>query len=167
MTKDPSSAPGGTGESGEGDRLPFEPKSNRKKDTPKDSKASSPKDSAGASKTKGTTTLEETRIPDVVSQRMLRRIAVFSGIPTGLGISSFVVSYLVVSQEIFDLPNSVVVVGSLMLFGLGTLGLSYGVLSASWEEDQPGSLLGWGEFQVNVRRFIQSWKEFRQKSRQK
>ncbi|MEL6937157.1 MAG: photosystem II biosynthesis protein, partial [Cyanobacteria bacterium J06607_17] len=39
--------------------------------------------------------------------------------------------------------------------GLGVLGLSYGVLSASWQEDEAGSLLGLTEFSINFRRLVQ------------
>ena len=64
------------------DRLPFEPKTNRKKDgktapskpNPEPAKAeNSRKKEKGKSKKS-----EENKIPEVVSKRMLRRIAVFS-----------------------------------------------------------------------------------------
>lgn len=107
-------------------------------------------------------TLEQTRIPDRVSRRMITRILVFSGIPTFCGISSFFVSYLIITQKIMELPNVAVLFTSLGCFGLGVLGLSYGVLSASWEEEEPGTLLGLPEFRVNVQRFLGAWREFRQ-----
>ncbi|MEB3272248.1 MAG: PAM68 family protein [Prochlorothrix sp.] len=154
-------------------RLPFEPKGNRKKssgpaaNTGTTTKAPEKGDAKGKKQKKSPATLDETRIPDVVSNRMVRRIAIFSGVPTALGIASFVLSYWVVTQGIAEVPNSVVVVGSLLLFGAGTLGLSYGVLSASWEENREGSFLGFEEFQVNLKRFIDSWREFRQSRSQK
>ena len=107
-------------------------------------------------------TLDQTRIPDSVSRRMISRILVFSGIPTLLGVSSFFISYLVITQKIMELPNVAVLFTSLGCFGLGVLGLSYGVLSASWEEEEPGTLLGLPEFRVNVQRFLGAWREFRQ-----
>lgn len=126
-------------------------------------KAAVPPKKSQATKRSSRPTLEQTRIPDGVSRRMIRRIILFSGLPTALGISTFVVSYLVVSNELIELPNVAVLFTSLGFFGLGVLGLSYGVLSASWEETQEGSLLGWGEFQVNLQRFISAWKDFRNK----
>jgi hypothetical protein len=42
-------------------------------------------------------------------------------------------------------------------FGLGVLGLTYGVLSASWDEDRPGDWLGIAEFQVNFGRMTSAW----------
>lgn len=96
---------------------------------------------------------------------MLRRMALFCGIPTLLGLSSFFVSYYVVSHELFKLPNTAVLFGSLGFFGLGIAGLSYGALSASWDESSPGGLLGWREFTTNLGRMQQAWREARQQSK--
>jgi hypothetical protein len=145
------------------DALPFEPKkkkaegSGRPKSQPPRQKPSSPT----ASAPRGSLTLEETRIPDVVSKRMIRRMATFSGIPTGLGVGTMLGSYYVVSQGLFELPNVVVLLSSMGCFGLGVLGLSYGLLSTSWEETAAGSLLGLEEFRTNTGRMLQAWKETR------
>ena len=103
-------------------------------------------------------------IPEVVSQRMISRIAVFCGIPTLLGISTFFVSYLIVSKGLFDLPNTAVLLVSMGCFGLGVLGLSYGVLSASWDEEISGSTLGWEEFNTNFGRMREAWRAAKSKS---
>lgn len=95
-------------------------------------------------------------IPDAVSRRMVKRIAWCSGVPTLLGMSTFVVSYLAVSHDI-PLPTYAVLLVSLGWFGLGVLGVSYGVLSASWDE-AAGSLLGWNELQTNWARLTSEWK---------
>lgn len=87
---------------------------------------------------------------------MVRRMALLSGIPTALGMSTFVISYLVVSNDLFKLPTYAVLLVSLGWFGLGVLGLSYGVLSASWDEEEPGSRLGWAEFKTNFGRMMQA-----------
>jgi hypothetical protein len=97
-------------------------------------------------------------IPDVVSRRMLGRMVVFSGVPSLLGLVTFPLSYLVVTQGWFELPNAAVVVVSLGMLGLGALGLSYGILSASWDETDPGSTLGWREFQLNFARVSEGWR---------
>jgi len=104
-------------------------------------------------------------IPAVVSQRMMRRIAWFSGIPSLLGISTFVVSYLAVSHDI-PLPTYAVLLVSLGWFGLGVLGVSYGVMSASWDEESPGTVLGVTELQTNWGRMSSAWKETREQARQ-
>ncbi|MBD1855413.1 MULTISPECIES: PAM68 family protein [Leptolyngbya] len=105
-------------------------------------------------------------IPEVVTQRMARRMAFFCGIPTTLGIATFVVSYFIVTQGIYKLPNVAVVLVSMLFFGLGVIGLSYGVLSASWDEDRVGGLVGASEFTTNVGRLAGAWKEARARQKQ-
>lgn len=139
--------------------LPFEPKSNK----PSGGKAASNSASSTTPSTKPASSKPSPRptgnddagIPEVVSRRMIRRMAFFAGVPTFLGMSSFVVAYILLTRHIVEFPNVVVLLVSLGFFGLGTVGLSYGVLSASWQEDEEGSLLGTAEFSVNFRRLIQ------------
>ena len=90
-------------------------------------------------------------IPAAVANRMVRRVAVTTGVPTLLGMSVFIVSYVVVTRGWFELPPVVTLISSGAFFMLGLLGLSYGVLSASWEQ-QPGSLLGFEHFALNLGR---------------
>ena len=99
-------------------------------------------------------------IPDAVSKRMAKRMAIFCGVPSFLAIATFVVSYYIVSHHLMDLPTSAVLLVSLGFFGLGVLGLSYGLFSASWE-DEPGSLLGASEFRINLGRTIAAWRSQR------
>ncbi len=103
-------------------------------------------------------------IPDAVSKRMVRRMALFCGVPSILGMSTFVASYFLVSRDIVELPNVVVVLVSMGFFGLGVLGLSYGVLSASWEEESVGSALGITEFGINLQRMVGAWRSPDKKS---
>jgi hypothetical protein len=95
---------------------------------------------------------------------MARRMAFFCGIPTVMGMLTFVISYIIVSQHLFKLPTIVVFLVSLGFFGLGVLGLSYGALSASWDEDRLGSWLGWSEFRLNFGRAVESWRTAKQKN---
>lgn len=127
------------------------------------------KSSTQAKTTQGKTAQTKTArrssgIPEQVSQRMIRRMAIFCGVPTLLGLASFPVSYFVLQQGI-ELPNVAVLLVSLGFLGLGVLGLSYGVLSASWDEDAVGTVLGWPEFQLNLGRTLESWKEARDRNR--
>ncbi|PZV03813.1 MAG: DUF3464 domain-containing protein [Leptolyngbya sp.] len=108
---------------------------------------------AGAKRSDSATTA----IPQVVSDRMLRRMLAFSGIPTGLGIVTFFVSYYLVANQVFELPSYFVLLVTLGCFGLGVIGLTYGVLSASWDEESPGTWLGLDEFQVNFGRVTSAW----------
>ncbi|MGF1514609.1 MAG: PAM68 family protein [Elainellaceae cyanobacterium] len=102
-------------------------------------------------------------IPEEVTQRMVKRMVLLAGIPMLLGISTFFASYYIVSQDLFRLPTIAVLLVSLGFFGLSVLGLSYGALSASWEETgEVGSLLGWKEFRLNFGRMRGSWREAKQ-----
>ncbi len=130
--------------------------SSPKKD--KQALASSPKKDKQASASR-----ESMAIPEVVSKRMIRRMALLSGIPTTLGISTFFVSYFLIANFGLKFPNAVVVLVSMGFFGLGVLGLSYGVLSASWDEDSPGTKLGWQEFTTNLGRMTAAWRSAGQK----
>jgi Photosynthesis affected mutant 68 len=100
-------------------------------------------------------------IPDTVNKRMMTRMGIFSITPTLLGVLSLIGSYFVVSHDLFPLPNFAVLIASISCFGLGFLGITYGALSASWEEDKAGSLLGIAEFQTNLGRMIAAWRESR------
>jgi hypothetical protein len=96
-------------------------------------------------------------IPDYVANRMARRVAIATGIPSILGMSTFVASYLLVSKGVLDIPPGVTLVTSGGFFLLGLLGLSYGVLSASWEPGA-GSLLGLEQIGLNISRLRSSIK---------
>jgi hypothetical protein len=146
--------------------LPFEPRSKKKKKQSQKTD-SSPQPTQKASKAvKDPDSPSLQAIPEVVSRRMVRRMALFCGIPSGLGMSSFVVSYLIVSKGWFELPTYAVLAVSLGLFGLGVLGLSYGIFSTSWEEDRIGGWWGWQEFTLNFGRTINAWRSERQKNRE-
>lgn len=99
-------------------------------------------------------------IPEQVANRMARRVALATGVPTLLGMAVFVVSYLLVSRQILAIPPSATLLGSGACFLLGLVGLSYGVLSASWE-DAPGSLLGSEQIPLNFSRIKTSLQAMR------
>jgi hypothetical protein len=101
-------------------------------------------------------------IPEAVANRMARRIAIATGIPTLLGMGVFVGSYVLVSRQIYDVPTGATLAASGACFLLGLVGLSYGVLSASWEP-QPGSLLGSEQLGLNIGRIRQSLAAMRQR----
>lgn len=140
--------------------LPFEPRKKKKK---KDKKqANSSKATAKAKPAKKSSNKREeaslSAIPDAVSKRMARRMMFFSGIPTAIGISSFFVFYWLFAQKIIEFPPSLVLLVTAGLFGLGFVGLSYSVFSASWDEERKGGLVGFNEFKLNLGRTISAWK---------
>ena len=96
-------------------------------------------------------------IPSYVANRMARRVAIATGTPTVLGMGSFIGSYLLVSKGVMDIPPGVTLLTSGGFFLLGLLGLSYGVLSASWEPSA-GSLLGLEQIGLNIGRLRSSIK---------
>lgn len=163
-------------------RLPFEPSKKRQKpaknsqkqpepakksDNPPPTPTKSEKKSAStAKKSERSRPLnkEEMAIPKVVSDRMAGRMALFCGVPTALGFATFIASYVIISQHWFKPPNVAVVLVSMGFFGLGVLGLTYGVLSASWDEETVGSKLGWQEFKTNWGRMVSAWRSTRQKN---
>ena len=156
----------------ENERLPFEPKSKRKKAPQESPQVAAEKSVQPASKASSKVaskparyTREETSIPEVVSRRMLRRMLYFSGLPVTLGILVFFASYVLIVQGIAELPNVIVLLTTLACFGLSVVGLSYGALSASWDETMPGSLMGFEQFQVNFGRLIGSWRQAREERR--
>jgi len=137
-------------------RLPFEPAKKTRQKSPKTQPASQAITKNPTEKPKQSS--NSAAVPTVVSNRMIRRVAFFSGLPTAMGMLTFIISYLIVSKEWFNLPNVAVVIISISFFGLGVLGLSYGVLSASWDEDRTGNLLGWNEFTTNLGRMTAAWR---------
>ncbi len=90
-------------------------------------------------------------IPKYVADRMARRIMFTAGIPTLLGMSVFVISYILITKKIAEIPPSSTIAISGLFFLIGLAGLSFGILSASWDE-KPGSLLGIENIPLNIKR---------------
>lgn len=151
--------------------LPFEPNSKRKKAAEAagklSEKAAKP---VAAVKTAAKTTPASRRsrsdasIPEVVSQRMLKRMLVFSGVPVLVGVGIFFGSYFLLINQILDFPKYFVLLLTMGCFGLGVAGLSYGALSASWDEDRLGTWFGADEFRVNFSRLTGAWRAARKNS---
>ncbi|MEN9218496.1 MAG: PAM68 family protein [Gloeomargarita sp. DG_2_bins_126] len=99
-------------------------------------------------KKRGWQQIEEPGMPKVVSDRMVRRMWAFCGTPTALGVLAFPTSYFLLQQGV-KIPVAMVVVVTLGCFGLGIVGLSYGILSTCWDADRVGHWLGWQEFRTN------------------
>ncbi|MGK7931588.1 MAG: PAM68 family protein [Microcystaceae cyanobacterium] len=146
--------------------LPFEPRSKKNKKRSQKANSSPEPTQKPAQVIKDPDSPSLQAIPEVVSRRMIRRMALFCGFPSALGMSSFVIAYIIVSKGWFELPTYVVLAVSLGLFGLGVLGLSYGIFSTSWEEDRVGGWWGWQEFTLNFGRTISAWRSERQKARE-
>ncbi len=123
--------------------LPFEPKS-----APKGS-------NQGSRQGRAKQPTRQEAIPKQVANRMARRVAVFTGLPSLAGMGVFVLSYFLMTRGIADIAPGVTLAGSGFFFLLGLAGLSYGVLSASWEQNN-GSLLGIENVKPNLQRMRES-----------
>ena len=95
--------------------------------------------------------VQSSGIPKYVADRMAKRIFFTAGIPTLLGMSVFVISYIIVTRKIAEIPRSSTIAISALFFLLGLGGLSYGILSASWDI-APGSFLGLENIPLNIQR---------------
>ncbi len=94
---------------------------------------------------------KSTGIPKYVADRMARRIFFTAGIPTIMGMSVFVISYIIVTKNIAEIPPSSTIAISALFFLLGLGGLSFGILSASWDKE-PGSFFGIENIPLNIER---------------
>ncbi len=96
-------------------------------------------------------------IPSYVANRMARRIAFTTGIPTLSGMGVFIGSYFMISKGIAEISPTLTLVSSAICFLVGLLGLSYGILSASWDFN-PGTFLGIENIKPNINRIKDAFK---------
>lgn len=87
-------------------------------------------------------------LPEKVANRMLRRMLAFGGVPLSF-LFAFFAAYFVLKFK-FDITvlPGVVASSTLGTVGLATVGITYGIFSSSWDE-QDGSLIGWEEAKTN------------------
>ncbi len=123
----------------------------------KASKSFSYKGNSSSAKNKSPKRKRSSSIPKVVANRMARRIAFTTGIPTILGMGVFILSYILIIKGIAEIPPSITLTSSAICFLIGLLGLSYGILSASWDEE-PGSLLGLKNIRPNISKMKSAFK---------
>ncbi|CAK8540265.1 unnamed protein product [Lathyrus sativus] len=95
-------------------------------------------------------------IPEIVTNRMIGRMGFSVGIPLSIGLLFFPFFYYLKVGLKIDVPTWVPFIVSFIFFGTALLGVSYGIVSASWDPLREGSLLGWTEAQKNWPVFWQS-----------
>ncbi|CAD6202254.1 unnamed protein product [Miscanthus lutarioriparius] len=88
-------------------------------------------------------------IPEVVTNRMMRRVGASVGLPLALGVGFFPVFYYLKAVAKVDVPTWIPFGVSFVFFGAALAGVSYGIVSASWDPAREGSLLGWNEARRN------------------
>ena len=137
------------------------------KDTKKNKKEQSKEEKIGfatgnsapkiESKINSKNTSKSSGIPKYVANRMARRIAFTTGIPTISGMGVFIGSYFLISKGIAEISPTITLVSSAFCFLIGLLGLSYGILSASWDFNS-GSFLGFENIKPNINRIKDAFK---------
>lgn len=99
---------------------------------------------------------EEGVIPEIVTNRMISRMGFTVGIPLFVGLLFFPFFYYLKVGLKIDVPTWVPFIVSFIFFGTALLGVSYGIVSSSWDPLREGSFLGWNEAQKNWPVFWQS-----------
>ncbi|KZV31740.1 hypothetical protein F511_00544 [Dorcoceras hygrometricum] len=92
---------------------------------------------------------EEGVIPEIVTNRMISRMGLSVGIPLFIGLLFFPFFYYLKVGLKIDVPTWVPFIVSFIFFGTALLGVSYGIVSSSWDPMREGSLLGWNEAKKN------------------
>lgn len=90
-------------------------------------------------------------MPEKVAQRAAKRGMVIGGSFYGTMIAVFAVGILLFKTQEIIIPPTLMAFVTLALLALAIGGSSYGMMSASWDEDREGSLLGTEEFGENVK----------------
>ena len=89
-------------------------------------------------------------VSEVVNDRMLRRIIAFCGVPTFTGFGLFPLFYYLKVVQKLEVPMIAVYGVQSLVFGGGLFGITYGIMSASWDPRVEGSLLGVEQFKKNA-----------------
>jgi hypothetical protein len=95
-------------------------------------------------------------MPEIVTNRMIKRMGVSVGIPLAIGLTFFPLFYYMKVVLKWSVPDWLPFITSFLTFGSAALGISYGIMSTSWDPMRDGSFLGWTEAQKNWPVFWQS-----------
>jgi len=87
----------------------------------------------------------------LVANRMLGRIVVLAGVPVFGGLAIFVGAFFYFKKYDMVVPPAAIAYATQAPFILGLLGITYGILSSSWDKDE-GSFTGIKEFKTNFQR---------------
>ncbi|CAD5195221.1 unnamed protein product [Musa acuminata subsp. malaccensis] len=95
-------------------------------------------------------------IPQVVFDRMIRRIVFSVGAPMASGIGVLYLESFLKKSQLWEVPGWLPLLTILLSFGTSALGIAYGTLSTSWDPNKEGSLLGWEQARKN---WPELWKD--------
>ncbi|CAB9514836.1 Protein of unknown function (DUF3464) [Seminavis robusta] len=93
---------------------------------------------------------EAAAIPEKVAMRMGKRMLPFVGIPLFGSLGAFVGFWYFATYKDMEFQPGMVATTTIVILASGLLGITYSIVSASWDEEREGSLLGIDEFQKNV-----------------
>ncbi|GBF99645.1 hypothetical protein Rsub_12582 [Raphidocelis subcapitata] len=88
--------------------------------------------------------------PQVVVDRMARRVAACAIAPVVGGVVALGAFWYLKVIAKLEYPLWFAYLGSTLMFGGGLLGITYGILSTSWDPRREGSFWGWTEARANV-----------------
>lgn len=89
-------------------------------------------------------------IPEKVAQRMGNRMLPFVGIPLFGSMAAFVGFWYMATYRDMEFQPALVAASTIVLLAVGLVGITYSIMSTSWDPDREGSLLGTDEFSKNV-----------------
>lgn len=89
-------------------------------------------------------------IPEPVAMRMGMRMLPFVGVPLFGGMGVFVAFWYFATYKGLEFQPSLVAYSTIAVLAVGLLGITYSVISASWDPEIEGSALGITEFQTNI-----------------
>jgi hypothetical protein len=89
---------------------------------------------------------------------MLRRMVAFGLTPVALGCAALPGFWYLKKVLEWDVPTWAAYIVVSAAFGGGLVGISYGVLSSSWEAGREGSAGGWDEFRANLPALLERFK---------
>jgi len=90
------------------------------------------------------------QIPEVVANRMGQRMLPFVGLPLLGGMGTFVGFWYFSTYKDVELEPSAVAASTILWLVVSLGGITYSMLSASWDPERKGSALGFDEVQRNM-----------------
>ncbi|CAK8532715.1 unnamed protein product [Lathyrus sativus] len=99
---------------------------------------------------------DDDEITEVVMYRIIGRILFSVLVPMGIGLGFLHLYGELKDREIWNAPLWIPFLTTLITFGASALGIAYGVLSTSLDEEREGSLLGFQELEKN---WVEMWQQ--------
>uniref|UniRef100_A0A0D9XLU4 Uncharacterized protein n=1 Tax=Leersia perrieri TaxID=77586 RepID=A0A0D9XLU4_9ORYZ len=107
---------------------------------------------------------DDDELPQPVFDRILRRIMFMVGVPMASGVGLLNLYGALERDQGVAVPTWLSLLTILVAFGTSALGIAFGTLTASWDPEKEGSLLGLEEARAN---WPVLWKEEIEKAKKK